>query len=538
MRVNTLMTSTRRRRLAAAAAAFVLAVGTAACQDTASTGSGVTPTPVEATAAAPVPEGLESYYGQEVSWYPCGKEGIGEGNSKEGYDCAVIEVPLDYDNPSGETIEIAMKRRPAEKQSIGALFINPGGPGGSGINLVESAGEHFTGEILDSFDVVGFDPRGVGLSTAIECLTDAELDQDRSGANNPGSTDVASAEYRSDLEEYVSWYVTKCEDNTPVDGLLDEIDTVSAARDLDVMRALLGEERLTYLGYSYGTYLGATYADLFPGNVGRLVLDGGIDPTLSAAELTLGQAAGFESALRTYVEDCQSGDGCPLTGDVDSGVKQVQDFLEMTKTNPVTTSNPERPLTNPLARDAILGMLYQSEVWNVLTEGLNQAMTQDDGSTLLAVSDLFSSRNDDGTYTGNGNEAISAINCLDYPATGDVADWEAQVDELRTVSPTFGEDLAYTDLVCQTWGHESARDRAEINAAGAPPIVVVGTTGDPATPYDWSVALADQLDEGVLVTWEGNGHTAYGRSDKCVTDAVDAYLLGGVVPEDGLTCSD
>lgn len=537
MRVNTPMSSTRRRRLVAAAAAFVLTVGTAACQDLTPTGSGVTPTPVEAATAAPVPEGLESYYNQEISWYSCGKEGIGEGSSKEGFDCAVIKVPLDYDNPSGETIEIAMKRRPAKGQSIGALFVNPGGPGGSGIELVESADQQLTSELLDSFDVVGFDPRGVGLSTAVECLTDAELDADRSGSNDSESADVTSAEYRSDLEEYVSWYVSKCEDNTPVGGLLDKIDTVSAARDLDVMRALLGEERLTYLGYSYGTYLGATYADLFPGNVGRLVLDGGIDPTLSAADLSLGQAAGFESALRTYVEDCQSGDECPLTGDVDSGVKQVQDFLETTRTNPLTTSDPGRPLTYPLARNAILGMMYQSEVWHVLTDALKQAMTQDDGSELLVISDLLASRNDDGTYTGNGGEVISAINCLDYPATGDVADWEAQVGELRAASPTFGEDLAYTDLVCQAWGHESTRDRAEINAAGAPPIVVVGTTGDPATPYDWSVALADQLDEGVLLTWEGNGHTAYGRSGNCVANAVDSYLLGGVVPEDGLTCS-
>lgn len=488
-----------------------------------------------------MPAGLESFYEQSIDWYPCAKEGGMTEDPKEtgpgSTSCARISVPLDYSNPEGATIEIALKRRSASNGNpIGSLFINPGGPGGSGVELVQNAPGYFSDALLESYDVIGFDPRGVGSSTAVDCLTDAELDVERAGENETAPGDTTAAEAQADVAQGAQEREAQCQSRTTTPGLLDHIDTISAARDLDIMRALVGDNLLSYLGFSYGTYLGATYADLFPGNVGRMVLDGAVDPSLSAGELTLGQAEAFESSLRTYVEDCQAGRGCPLTGDVDSGIKQIQDFLETTRTNPVSTSDPQRPLTHSLAFSAVLGILYQPESWSYLTQGLDQAMNEDDGSTLLFIADFFASRSEDGTYEGNGDEVISAINCLDNPVTGDAASWEQEADELEKASPTFGSEFAYSDLYCQAWGHESTRERTEIHASGAAPILVVGTTGDPATPYAWSEALAAQLDSGQLLTWEGEGHTAYGRAGKCVTGAVDTYLLTGEMPQEGLRC--
>ena len=491
-----------------------------------------------------MPAGLESFYDQEISWYPCEQDGgMGASDSTDSspgsYSCARVSVPLDYDDPGGTVIELALKRRSASGTSIGSLFINPGGPGGSGVQLVESVDNRLSKSLLSSYDVVGFDPRGVGRSTAVDCLTDAEVDADRAGKNNtPISEASTAAEAQADVVDDATELKGECEASTGTPGLLDHIDTVSAARDLDVLRAVVGDGPLSYLGYSYGTYLGATYADLFPGNVGRMVLDGAVDPALTADQLALGQAQGFENALRTYVEECQAGRGCPLTGDADTGIQQVRDFLDATRSRPVRTNDPDRPLTYPLARDAILGTLYQSESWSTLSQALNRAMNHDDGSSLLRLADVYASRNSDGSYKSNSTEVISAINCLDYPVTGDVAAWQTQAAELAEVSPTFGADLGYSDLFCRTWGHESTRVREPIRASGAAPILVVGTTGDPATPYAWSQALASELDDGHLLTWNGNGHTAYGRAGDCVTNAVDSYLLAGRLPEDGLTCDE
>ena len=503
---------------------------------------GVTPSSAPKAVAASgspaaVPAGLEQFYDQQLQWYPCDDGDDVEQTEDGTFLCAVAEVPLDYSDPAGQTIQIALKKRPATKEAVGALFVNPGGPGGSGLTLVDSVDGHFSDDLIAAYDVIGFDPRGVGASTAVDCLTDAELDADRSGQGQTPAADLSAEQAQAQLVQHTADYEAACEQRTQTPGLLDHIDTVSAARDLDVLRALAGEEVLTYLGYSYGTYLGATYAELIPSNVGRMVLDGAIDPTLSAGEMSLGQAQGFENALRSFVEDCQAGNGCPLNGGVDNGVKQVRDFLQRAATSPVPTSDPDRPLTYSLAEDAIIGVLYQDESWSVLAEALNQAMLQNDGSTMLYIADLLASRNTDGTYSGNGDEVISAINCLDYPVAGDPASWQAEAEQLKQASPTFGADLAYSDLYCQTWGHASTRERAEIHASGAAPILVVGTTGDPATPYQWSQALAEQLDSAVLVSWEGNGHTAYGRAGSCVTAAVDAYLLAGTMPQDGLVCS-
>ena len=534
VRLVTTATSPRPRikPLFVALAALLACGGLTACQGE----TDIKASPATASASATVPAGLESFYSQKVSWHACAKKGMAEATSGQdtGFTCAKVKVPLDYDNPGGQTIEIAVKKRAAGGDSIGSLFVNPGGPGGSGIDLVDEAGSYFSKKLTSSYDVVGFDPRGVGASTAVDCLTDAELDAERAGANDP-ATPSASA-----TEERAQKMGEACTSKTSTQGLLDHIDTISVARDLDILRAVDGQQALTYLGYSYGTYLGATYAELFPANTGRLVLDGAVDPSLNAEELALGQAKGFEASLRAYVESCQSSKlGCPLSGDVDSGVSQVREFLESTKTAPVPTSDSKRPLTYDLAVYGVLGSMYQTQAWPSLTLGLSQAMGKEgkpDGSALLKLADLVSSRESDGTYSNNGAEALMAVNCLDYPVQGDNASWEKNAKAIKETSPTFGSQLLYPDAYCQGWGHTSSRKREKITASGAAPILVVGTTGDPATPYAWSEALADQLESGQLMTWEGDGHTAYGRSNDCVKKAVDTYLLNGTMPDKGLTC--
>ena len=534
VRLVTTATSPRPRikPLFVALAALLACGGLTACQGE----TDIKASPATASASAAVPAGLESFYSQKVSWYACAKKGMAEATSGQdtGFTCAKVKVPLDYDNPGGQTIEIAVKKRAAGGDSIGSLFVNPGGPGGSGIDLVDEAGSYFSKKLTSSYDVVGFDPRGVGASTAVDCLTDAELDAERAGANDP-ATPSASA-----TEERAQKMGEACTSKTSTSGLLDHIDTISVARDLDILRAVDGQQALTYLGYSYGTYLGATYAELFPANTGRLVLDGAVDPSLSAEELALGQAKGFEASLRAYVESCQSSKlGCPLSGDVDSGVSQVREFLESTKAAPVPTSDSKRPLTYDLAVYGVLGSMYQTQAWPSLTLGLSQAMGKEgkpDGSALLKLADLVSSRESDGTYSNNGAEALMAVNCLDYPVQGDNASWEKNAKAIEETSPTFGSQLLYPDGYCQGWGHTSSRKREKITASGAAPILVVGTTGDPATPYAWAQALAEQLESGQLLTWEGDGHTAYGRSNDCVKKAVDTYLLNGTMPAKGLTC--
>ena len=530
---------------------------------------------VAASSKAAVPKGLESFYGQKVEWYDCvATGGMEKSAEKTGFQCAKVKVPLDYSKPDGQTIEIAMKKHLATGSTRqGTLFVNPGGPGYSGVEMVENNETEFSPTLNQAYDIIGFDPRGIGASTPITCgdgagQQPANAAQGSMGVNDsqPGSlvADVAGDDptpfrdaenpaadggaeanvgFPTLIEEITKDFKQEeanCAAHTKPAGLLDHVDTVSVARDLDVLRALSGDQKLNFLGFSYGTYLGATYAELFPANTGRLVLDGAVDPSLSAADLALGQAKGFEASLRAYVQNCQSSKlGCPLSGDVDSGVSQVREFLESTKAAPLPTSDDKRPLTYDLAVYGVLGSMYQTQLWPSLTLALSQAMGKvgsPDGSALLAIADAVSSRQSDGSYSGNGAEALMAVNCLDYPVQGDNSSWEEEAKAVNEASPTFGSQLLYPDAYCQGWGHTSSRKREKITASGAAPILVVGTTGDPATPYAWAQALAEQLESGQLMTWEGDGHTAYGRSGPCIHDAVDAYLTSGTVPEPGLIC--
>ena len=494
---------------------------------------------VAASSKAAVPKGLESFYGQKVEWYDCvATAGVEKSADRTGFQCAKVKVPLDYSQPDGQTIEIAMKKHLATGSvRQGTLFINPGGPGGSGVDDVGGMVTSTFAGVQKSYDIIGFDPRGVGSSTAVNCTSDTELEAKTEDAPvNAGEAATTFEQRAAVISAQFKQFEASCAAGTKPAELLDHVDTVSVARDLDVLRALSGDQKLNYAGFSYGTYLGAHYAELFPANTGRMVLDGAVDPSLSLGDRASGQAQGFETALRTYVQQCQSGQAvqegqsCPLTGDADAGVQQVRTLISSADQTPLKTSDPNVTVDGSTIRSVVRRFLYTSEYWSFLTYALDQAITQKDGSYIQVLY---------GKVTAGGSApTFYAVNCLDIPVQGDMTSWEKEYQQILQSSPTFGASLGNQDARCQAWGHNGTRKPAPIHAKGAAPILVVGTTGDPATPYAWSQALADQLESGRLLTWEGNGHTAYGRAGACVQKAVDTYLISGTMPEEGLTCKN
>ena len=527
----------RRRRVSAgvlaAVAGVCLGVGAGAVPAAALPAAG--PAPAVSSKAA-VPQGLESFYSQKVEWYDCvATGGMEKSAEKTGFQCAKVTVPLDYSQPDGQTIEIAMKKHLATGSvRQGTLFMNPGGPGGSGVDNVGAMATTTFAGVQKAYDIIGFDPRGVGSSTAITCSTDAEAKAMEGVSPVDGAGAPVAFEKRAAvMSERFKQLEADCASRTKPTELLDHVDTVSVARDLDVLRALSGDQKLNYTGFSYGTYLGATYAELFPANTGRLVLDGALDPSLSYSERRQGQALGFERALRNYVAWCQSGQSCALTGDTDAGVKQVGDVFTSANQSPVPSSDPNRPVTGEEMKRIVGFVLYFPESsWSAVSEALGQVINEHDASAFRAMADQIAAQPQVNAGANIG------INCLDYRVEGDMATWTAQSKELERIAPRFATVTEAGDLGCQAWGHTGTQPSKALHAKGAAPILVIGTTGDPATPYEWAEALADQLDSGQLLTWEGNGHAAYTNSGHgpCVTQAVDTYLLTGTMPKKGLTC--
>jgi pimeloyl-ACP methyl ester carboxylesterase len=480
--------------------------------------SSPTPAPTD-PAASPA---FAPFYGQKPGWKGC----------YSGAQCTKVTVPLDWQDPAGKTLQLAVVRLPATKPGdrLGAVVLNPGGPGASGVQYVGEYGHYVTTKQLRSrYDVVGFDPRGVGASDPVDCLPDQQLDRylaEDADPEQPGGLATMRSEAKA--------FVTGCERLSG--GLLPYIGTPSAAQDMDVLRAVLGEQRLNYLGKSYGTLLGATYAGLFPNRVGRMVLDGALDPASSNADVVVGQAGGMEKALRAFVTAClDDAKQCPLKGDVEDALGQVRELLARVEKAPLPTEDPSRPLTAPLAVTGIVNFLYSEGSWPDLSEALGAALAGD-GNDLLASADSYADRQPDGKYASNLLEAFTAINCLDYPMDDSPAAMEQVARHAEQASPTFGAYLAYGEITCGQWPVGPERTPAPIRAEGAPPILVVGTTGDPATPYEWSKALAGELSAGRLLTWQGEGHTAYTRGSKCIDGAVDEFFIDGVLPGEGATC--
>lgn len=511
----------RGRTAGAAALGLVLALVLSSCTLFGSGGgnSGSAPGSADPSIAAAAPAELRSFYSQQLTWSRCEGE----------FQCAKVKVPVDYAKPDGGTIEIAaIKLASKGGNTKGSLLVNPGGPGGSGYDFVRDAGAtNISEKVRSNYDVVGFDPRGVKRSAPVTCLTDKERDANRAKVYKL-DTDAGLAEALADNKAIAA----KCAEKTgPVMG---HLDTVSAAKDLDILRGVLNDSKLNYLGYSYGTFLGSTYASLFPDNVGRMVLDGAMDPSLSYEELTSGQAKAFEKAIRAYVDNCLQDSGCPLSGGPDNAVRQIQDLIAAVEANPKAAKD-GRVVNASMFVSGFILPFYNDDNWPVLTQALDSAM-KGDLSPMLRLADFGADREPDGTYSANSTFAFTAINCLDYPMNSDTAAMRAEEKQLRELSPTLGYYFAYGGTSCKDWPYKSVRTPAPVEYKGSTDILVVGTTGDPATPVEWASALRKQLGKASLLTWEGQGHTAYGRSNSCVEKAVDGYLVDGKTPADNSVC--
>lgn len=464
-----------------------------------------------------VPTDLAGFYEQDLAWEECDFE----------FECAVAAAPLDYADMSVGYVELALIRhRATGSDPIGSLVTNPGGPGASGVTFLRDGLSYtFSEELIDLFDIVSFDPRGVGSSTPVQCY-DAEATDEYlfSLVDAPRGTPEWEAEITAEQRAWAE----ACDANSG--GILPYISTVNAARDLDLIRALLGDEKLNYIGYSYGTFLGATYAELFPENVGRMLLDGAMDPSLPLTDVAAQQVIGFENALREYMAYCLSGRDCPFRGTVDQALSDVSALLASLDREPIPAAD-GRLLGADSMYTAIILPLYSEANWPILTTVFSQVL-QGSPETAFYLADLYYDRRD-GVYLSNQTEAFTAYNCVDFPVEVLSAEGEAELEALfAEQAPTFGP-YSLGPSSCEVWPVPATGERAPITAAGAPPILVLGTTGDSATPYPWAVALADQLESGVLLTRVGEGHTGYFKGDACVDDAVEAYLLHGTLPAPG-----
>lgn len=472
----------------------------------------------------PIPAGLEDFYRQKAVWTGCSETDL------QNYQCAKVKVPLDYEKPQGDTIELQLARRAASGKRLGSLFINPGGPGGSGVNLLKNSQETFSRAVFSAFDVVGFDPRGVGRSHPLECTTDAQKDESLAESINLAT--VAGRERSvAQMKEFAEQCRAKNGD------FAKYVDTRSAARDLDIMRAVLGDKKLSYLGYSYGSFLGTTYAQLFPKNVGRLVLDGVLDGSYSYGQVSLAQAKGFEDAFANFASWCVSeGKECPWASK-QAGLKRLKQFFLDADASPIESGDRARPVNGALALGAVVGMLYYENLYPALLENLKSAFNGD-GAPLLKVSDLFNERGADGKYRNNSQDAFIAINGADYPVQGDKKEWDARGDQIINSFPIMGSSMAYGEYALQAWPWPSKASRQRIMVEGAQPILLVGNTNDPATPFAMAQSVHQQLDGSRLVKWKSYSHTAYGMGSDCVQQAVDNYLVGGKLPDSDIICED
>ncbi|WP_245623015.1 alpha/beta hydrolase [Spirillospora albida] len=442
-----------------------------------------------------------------------------------------MKVPLDYDKPSGDTIDLALIRFPATRREgrIGSLLFNFGGPGGDGVDTLYQAYGQYR-ELNTRYDLIGFDPRGVGRSAPVTCVDDKRMDE---LAASEGSPDDA-AEERGLLRE-IGEFARACQ--TRSGRVLPHVGTVSAARDMDVLRAALGDAKLHYFGISYGTQLGASYAHQYPANVGRAVLDGAVDTRIDDVDLGLQQAAAFQRALGDFAKSCAARGAalCPLGADAGEIVASVGRLLDALDARPLPAAS-GRELTQSLAASGVAAALYSKEAWPVLIQGLTEATRRRTGNTLLMLADLLSGRREDGTYS-NLTPANTAIGCADGAARYTAADVHRELPRFRRASPVFGPWMAWGLIQCTDWPVKGDDDAGEVSAPSAAPILVIGNTGDPATPYAWAPALTRELGgKATLLTLKGEGHGAYDTGNACVRKAVQSYLLDGKVPAKGTTC--
>jgi len=473
-----------------------------------------------------VPSGLEKFYGQSLTWTKRGGA----------VDSTFVTVPLSWENPGGATIKIAIARHRAGSGRLGSLLINPGGPGGSGYDFVDQYSSYIvTSDVLKKYDIIGFDPRGVGRSRpAITCYTDPK--QEDTLLYGTYASPYGSQGWIDELTAVEKKWSAACLKNTG--PLLGHIDAESNARDMDVIRAVLGDKKMHYLGYSYGTYLGTMYAELFPKKVGRMVLDGPIDPLVGQLDSLATQMAGFDSALKAYMADCQSQKGCPFSGSVQNGLQQVRAILDGIDSRHLVGSD-GRAVDSATVGTGISYTLYSQQSWPDLTQ-MFKDLAKNDADSTLENADGYNNRGPDGSYD-NGTDVYAAVTCAESDIGTDGVTPLEGLAKIDATAPILGkyfaeDDYAVLDTACSNWPEPVAKLPTKFDAAGAPPIIVVATTNDPATPYAGGVSLSKQLSSGVLVTHKGEGHTVYAQGDVCVDSTVDAYLISGTVPSSDPMC--
>ncbi|MGW3248884.1 alpha/beta hydrolase [Streptomyces sp. NPDC001070] len=464
-------------------------------------------------AATAVPAELARYYGQKLDWEKC--------KAVPSFQCATVKVPLDYAHPGAGDITLAALRTRATGNSaarVGSLQINPGGPGSSAIEYLLGNVDAFSPAVRAAYDLVAVDPRGVGASTLVDC-----------DAGTP-ATAPQHASRKADIDASAAGYEEIADECARHAGrLLPHVGTEDAARDMDVVRALLGDERLDYVGFSYGTYLGATYAGLFPSRVGRMVLDGAVDPAIDGYGFTIGQARGYQVAWKSFAAECATRPDCPVGHSVQEADRTLDTLVRSLNRTPLKQGKDITVNGDALLSAVVVGL--RTPDWDTLRAALGEVRTGD----TTAVQALIGS--DENAATGD--QSYYAVSCLSSTlgTWSTVPQARAALPEFRRAAAQFGDYYAGTLPMCTHWPVRPNQFPHRITAAGALPILVVGTLRDPATPYAWAQALARQLSSGRLLTWDGDGHTAYHQGSTCVESAVDSYLTRGLLPSPGTICT-
>ena len=486
-------------------------------------------------ALGPVPDGLDRFYTQDLRWGECGGYATTqldeESFAAPGLQCARVEVPLDYADPEGATASIGLLRRLAGDPTarIGSLLTNPGGPGGSGMSAAASLAETVANtELGRRFDLVGFDPRGVGASEpAVECRSTEEQDAERLDLD----PDTSPAEVaQTEAEERA--YAELCAERVGKAALAN-VGTRDVARDMDVLRAVLGDRKLSYLGFSYGTRIGTEYAEQFPGNVRALVLDGALDPDEELVESLVNQGAGFQGSFDAFVDWCLGQPTCWTDGPVEGTEQDFQQLIAPLVPTPLDVGN--RTLSYSDAVQGTIQALYSDQLWPILDQGLTQ-LAAGDGSVLLVLADVYFQRDADG-YS-NRQDAFTAVRCVDDPPIIDPAVFLEADRRYREAAPFLddGNPPSPARDACAFWPVPPTGEPGTPEVAGLAPVLVVSTTGDPATPYQAGVELAAALGARLL-TFEGDQHTVALQGVGCVDDAVTAYLVDGALPAEGARCA-
>ena len=454
---------------------------------------------------------LDKFNSQRLDWKEC----------YGGFECSSFKVPVDYEKISNETFTLKVLRHSAsdKQKRLGAIFVNPGGPGGSATDYAYNAESIVSSEISSRFDIIGFDPRGINSSEPIRCLTNREEDEFLSADASGGDPKKIR-----ELIRISRAFAAKCE--KAAGSKLGHYSTLEAAKDMEVLRNLLKEKNLNYLGKSYGTYLGTLYAALYPQSVGRMVLDGAVAPNITLREQELAQAFGFDKALDNY-----------LSSQDKFKMKDVTKLIERASSKPLKSES-GRLATESLVITAIAQSLYDSKSgWNELTKALELALEKRNPAGILELADRYNNRDSSGSYYSNQNDISIMITCLDWREKRTVNQMASEQAIFKSKSSVFGPYLSFAGLPCKYWKANPKLLKFDLSKIDTKPILVIGVTQDPATPYKWAQVLSKSFRNAELLTLKGEGHTGHNRGNKCVDSAVDTYFLTGKIPSKGLICA-